>query len=177
MKHLEELSYWVSFSAQPFHWILWLVLSKAFLFFLSYCNTGISLKLVGEQESVTAHWTAWYYLENNSESPLNLFAQEVLRPKFHKDSIWTWNSEIAPTLQTSKGVSGKPMMLASMGHSRGTFGSLDPCSKVTFSLENWRNSRGGQKSPSFNQLRFQPWRYLFFNEFFNNKGSFPRGVG
>lgn len=48
-------------------------------------------------------------------------------------------------------------MLESIGQSRGTFHSLDPYLKVTFSLENWRNSGGGQKSPSISQLEFQSW--------------------
>lgn len=37
-----------------------------------------------------------------------------------------------------------------------TFGSLDPRLKITLSLVNWRNSGGGQKSPSITQLEFQP---------------------
>ena len=123
-------------------------------FCLSYCNTGISLKLAGEQESVIARWDAWSSLEADSASSLNLFGQEVLRPKFHTNSTWTWNLGIAPTLPYY--VSGRSRTLGSMGHSRDTFGSLDLCRQVTYSLGNWKSSGGGQKSPYITQLGFQP---------------------
>lgn len=56
-------------------------------------------KISWEQESVTAHWVAWWYLGNNSASPLNLFGWKVIRPKFYTNSIWTWHSGITLALQ------------------------------------------------------------------------------
>lgn len=104
-------------------------------FCLSYCKTGISLKLAGEQESVIACWDAWSSFKADSESSLNLFGQEVFMAKFHTNSTWTWNLGTAPTLPYN--VSGWSRMPGSMGHLRDIFDSPDLCLQLTHSLENW----------------------------------------